>query len=197
MVFVIESCLRIPSVLPPLLDTPNARPQVGPAVTKKFLGEEHNLMTCFLSFNRLGLFAILLLVGIASALHAQPNTTFTILDAPNALVTVGFSINNRGDVVGYVLDVNHSPAKRCFVRDRNGNFTVFDGPNAQPAYCLSINNGGDVTGQFYDESLRFHSFVRDRNGDFTVFDVPNASDTFASAINDRGDIVGQFCSAPR
>ena len=85
----------------------------------------------------------------------------TIFDAPNSSQTIALSINDSGDVTGYLYDVNLHRT-RGFVRNRDGTVTVFDPPNSWYTYPTSINNSGDVTGEFGDANYGYkvRSFVR-------------------------------------
>jgi len=89
---------------------------------------------------------------------------FTFFQAPNALVTASQSINNRGDVAGFIQDVSAGYNLRGFVCDRLGKMTVFDAsPNASSTIPYSINDRGDVTGYFVDAADGlYHGFLRTR-----------------------------------
>ena len=117
---------------------------------------------------------LVLLLGHVTAAPAQ---TFTVFDAPNALLMVSSSINAQGDVTGYFNDGRGGGG---FVRDAAGNITVFNAPGIALAFLsvTSINAGGEVTGSFipFSNPFRQTGFVRDASGNFTRFDAPNADE---------------------
>jgi hypothetical protein len=116
--------------------------------------------------------------------------SYIVFDVPNATLTVGEDINNRGDVIAEFA--NASGQVHSFVRDRNGNLTIFDAPGADSTYSGSINNGGDVTGTFLQPLIGYRGFVRDQDGHFSVFDAPNSEATYANSLNDGGDVTGFY-----
>jgi len=132
-----------------------------------------------------------------------PSTTgnFTVFDAPNAINTYVWGLNDKGDVAGYVAYANGEFHR--FVRDRKGNITVFDPPNAtlSPLMSpLSLNNEGDIAGTFEYPNQVPHGFVRDRHGNFTVIDEPDAAvtltkGTLVAGINNSGEVTGSFSDA--
>lgn len=139
-----------------------------------------------------GLSAVLL--GHATIARAQ---RFTVFDAPNTNYTQIAKINDRGDVIGILIDSTQSNKVRGFVRDAKGSFTVFDAtPQATDTEPVDINARGDAAGPFVEaQANKIRAFVRDKNGNTTVFDAPNASVTFSSGINARGDVAGKFADA--
>ena len=142
---------------------------------------------------------VVLLLGHVTAAPAQ---TFTVFDAPNALLMVSSSINAQGDVTGSFQDGSQFDKRRSFVRDPFGNITVFDAPGSFPlgygpqtaTFSTSINAGGAVTGYFRDPSQggKTRGFVRDAAGNITVFDAPDGLFTTSSSINAGGDVTGSF-----
>jgi len=94
-----------------------------------------------------------------------------IFDAPNASAAAGggtqvTSINNCGEIAGYLQDASQGNKGRGFVRDRNGTVTVFDAPNAsttvgQGAWTTGIRDDGEIVGSFQDASQgKTRGFVR-------------------------------------
>jgi probable HAF family extracellular repeat protein len=97
----------------------------------------------------------------------------TIFDAPNASTAAGggtrvTSINDPGEIAGYVQDASQGNKGRGFVRDRNGSIAVFDAPNAstvvgQGTWTAGISDDGDIVGSFQDASQgKTRGFVRSR-----------------------------------
>jgi probable HAF family extracellular repeat protein len=104
--------------------------------------------------------------------------------------TIANGINNRGQVVGYYLLLNGTPAQG-FV-DTNGVFTTLDVPGAAATFANSISNSGQVVGSFNDSSGGAHGFLYN-NGVFTTIDAPGATfGTTASGINGSSQIIGEF-----
>jgi probable HAF family extracellular repeat protein len=94
-----------------------------------------------------------------------------IFDAPNASAAAGggtqvTSINNCGEIAGYLQDASQGNKGRGFVRDRNGTVTVFDAPNAsttvgQGTWTTGIRDDGEIVGSFQDASQgKTRGFVR-------------------------------------
>jgi hypothetical protein len=108
----------------------------------------------------------------------------------------GNTLNNRGDLAGFLTDYSQGGKIRGFVRTREGDITIFDAPDASGTFVTAINDGGEVAGYFNfldaTQANRVRGFVRDIHGDVTVLDVPNAWASVATSINDRGDVAGYF-----
>jgi uncharacterized membrane protein len=117
---------------------------------------------------------------------------FTTIDAPGAARgTLPFGLNNRGQVVGFYLElVDDVLQARAFVLE-NGRFTTVDVPDATVDTTLfDINDNGQLAG-VYD--LVQHGFLRERRGDFTTIDPPDGgSVNEIVGINNRGQIVGRY-----
>jgi uncharacterized membrane protein len=157
-------------------------------------------MTRFLSRQPAGLLAALLLVGIASALHAQTVTTF---DAPYSTNTIPQANNRFGQITGYYEDANF--VAHGFLRQLNGTFVTFDPTGSIRTQATSINDVGQITGYYFDAEQAPHGFVRQADGTFTTFDAPpNSPDpvdpdvcewrttgTQPQAINLKGQITGE------
>ena len=143
-------------------------------------------MTAFLSLHRVGLLAVLLLFGFASALHAQSFTTFDVSGSSN---TFPAAISASGYITGSTHAIG-SERSYGFVREPNGTITTFDVPNVieQVPGCpaddwtifftmaTDINFAGEVVGRYMQASVsllpnctRLRGFLRKRNGTFTTF----------------------------
>jgi hypothetical protein len=133
------------------------------------------------------------LVGTgASAATIEVLETF---DFPGVgMLTEPQKINDRGDIVGAVVDAA-TGVTRGFFRGRNGQFssafvepndtgnlTQGRGINNAREICGNYTNGGDGTSHGY--------FLSD--GVFTEFDIPDASGTLPLGINNAGDFAGTF-----
>ena len=100
------------------------------------------------------------------------------IDAPRAVYTQGFGLNDLGQVVGEFQDPDGLHAFRW---DR-GRFTTLDFPGAVATSALGINNRGQIVGIYFDD-------LTARPGT-----VPGAPRTTATGINDRGAITGNYAN---
>jgi hypothetical protein len=132
---------------------------------------------------------------------------YSVIDPPgDEIRTVPASINDRGDIAGFVVNpdsvVGQPFRGHGFIRDGRGRYTIVDNPDAAPeqTVALAINDQGTVSGDYVDRDGRFHCFFRDRRGRFTTFDHPDAdttptplgTGTAYCVINNRGDIAGIY-----
>jgi uncharacterized membrane protein len=140
--------------------------------------------------------------GAIEASSAPTQYKYVPLSAPfpGVTSTLGYGINNFGDVVG-TYEINNAPigyppdlVQHGFVLKR-GTYTTIDVPfpGATNTVAAGINNFGDVVGTYVDSDGMSHGFTLKR-GVFTSFDFPGPDvlDTTASAINDTGSIVGYY-----
>lgn len=130
------------------------------------------------------------LVGsVASATTIEALETFDFPGAGNA--TVPQKINDRGVIVGTVIDVNG--VVQGFYRSRNGTFSnAFSEPNDTGALTQGrgINNARTICGEYLDgTNLVFHGYFLSHTN-FVEYDVPDTSNTIPLGINNAGDFVG-------
>jgi uncharacterized membrane protein len=119
----------------------------------------------------------------------------TRMDAPGAVHTFLFDINDHGQILGVGTDAANA-AGFGFIRDRRGGYTRLpDAPGALTTLPLGFNNRGQVVGIYVDGEGAEHGYLLDR-GRFTTIDVPGAAVTDAFGINDHGQIVGAFSDSP-
>jgi hypothetical protein len=106
-------------------------------------------------------------------------------------------INDRGDIIGTVIDVA-TGVNKGFYRSRGRQFSrPFAEPNdtAGLTNARGINNSREVCGNYTDGSDgRSHGFLLARHV-FTSYDVPDASETLAFGINDAGDVAGTLVAS--
>ncbi len=127
---------------------------------------------------------------------------FTALSAPfpGVYATLGYGINDLGDVVG-AYQINEAPLnyppnliQHGYVL-KKGTYTTIDVPfaGATNTVATGINNLGEVVGSYLDSDGWSHGFTL-KEGVFTSFDFPGPDvlDTEASAINDAGTLVGSY-----
>lgn len=128
-------------------------------------------MTRCSSLNRVGLLAALLLVGVASALHAQTITTF---DPDGSTYTNPTAINSAGQITGYYIGGTPGGV-HGFLRQADGTLNSFDAPDAygEPVgtFPTSINSEGQIAGFRYTVGHTQHSFLRQTDGTFILFDL--------------------------
>jgi hypothetical protein len=117
-------------------------------------------------------------------LEIQP----TLIEYPNAAITVAVGINDWGQVVGIFVD--QSNIVHGFIYDR-GRYTQLDYPGSLYTELNGINNLGQIAGYYLDTAGLPHSFVYFQ-GRFFPVNFPGAADTGAFGINSRGDIVGAY-----
>jgi uncharacterized membrane protein len=117
--------------------------------------------------------------------------TFTQFDVPGASDTAPLGINDRGQIVGFLVDA--SGLLHGFLLDR-GVFTRIDVPGASQTTALGINDRGQLVGDFQDSAGVFHGYLL-ADGLFTRIDPPDATFTEAFELNSRGQIVGVYQDA--
>jgi hypothetical protein len=126
----------------------------------------------------------------------NPDGQITEFEVPSATITLPFSINGKGQVVGYAYSSFSSPA-RGFLRSASGRISQIVYPGGVNTWPDSINDSGVITGQYGGLDQVYHSFVRDAAGVYTSIDAPGAGSdiaqgTFAWSINQSGEIAGDF-----
>ena len=115
--------------------------------------------------------------------------------APTTILGTDYSeatnINDRGDVVGQMLDDNGF-GHGFLLKD--GVLSMLDFPGATETFALGINDSGIVAG-YWDlldadgNMLAAHGYIW-KDGAFTQLDFPGAAATALFGINARGDLVG-------
>lgn len=154
--------------------------------------------------------AVLMLVGIATALDAQTITTF---DLPNSTKTVPRAIDLFGQTAGYYQDATGTYG---FLRQRDGTFTSFaaDPSNAHSrTFVTDMNSAGQIIGFIEQASGGWTGFLRETDGTIVQFNgtgtisAPSVAiapepqpppccpdGTSAIAINEFGQITGTYGS---
>jgi uncharacterized membrane protein len=137
-------------------------------------------MTRFSALNRVALAATLLLVGVASSLHAQTITTF---DVPNSTGTIPRAINTRGEIVGSYDDLIPE-GTHGFLRQRNGTIVTFDVKLHGHTWLnrvMDINASGRIIGYIEHPADYTNSFIRKPNGVVIIF--PGRFPTGSAAVS--------------
>lgn len=74
---------------------------------------------------------------------------FTTYDAPGNYYTLINDINNRGDIVGNLLDKTTFESS-AFLRTADGTLSIFDVPDGEDAVFQTINDNGLIVGAYTD-----------------------------------------------
>jgi len=130
--------------------------------------------------------------GAAERQRRRPynELTFTQVDFPTALATVAFNANDRGQIVGAIIDA--WGAAHGFLMDKGVCAQIdVDLPEASNTNAIGINDRGQIVGGFADSRGALHGFLLE-DGVFTQIDFPGATETLLVGINDRGQIAGIF-----
>ncbi len=139
----------------------------------------------------------LLAVSVVLAINAKSQAggpTFTTIDFPGAVTSLGTDINDSGEMVGeYTFsDLNH---RQGFLL-RKGVFTSITFPGAFFTRAVGINRYGDIVGDCIikgGDSATGQDFgYLLRGGVFTSIRFPNSDSTVPAGINASGDIVGWY-----
>jgi probable HAF family extracellular repeat protein len=127
--------------------------------------------------------AVLLLASVPLAL-AQG--TYTQIDVPGAVYTVGEGIDAAGDIVGWYEDANFNLDGFLL---SGGTYNTINPPGSTFTQLFGINDMGQIVGQanagcggcLYDIATQT----------FTTISYPKANRTLPFAINNTGTIAGQ------
>ncbi len=140
-----------------------------------------------------GLAALALANGAIAVLAGGP--TFTTIDFPGAVASVGTDINDSGQIVGeYTFsDLNH---RQGFLLS-NGVFTSISFPGAVFTRAVGINRYGDIVGDYVISNGNGFPFGHDYGyllvgGVFSQVRFPDSDSTIPAGINASGDIVGWY-----
>ncbi len=134
------------------------------------------------------------LFGFASLANAQlSGPTYTTIDPPGSVFTLGVDINAGGQIVGRYIDaagINHG-----FLLS-GGAYTDITFPGgAVYTRALGINRQGDIVGDYSlidpNGVKGVHGYLL-HQGTFTSFDFPGADETVAQGIDRNGGIVGYY-----
>ena len=159
--------------------------------------------------------------GFSSAINAtgrlytsidNPDAPTEVLNgqAPSSDRTRAFSVNAKGDIVGYYAqhETGTSSAGTSYVLPDAGFIDATNWPstfgklafsalNDAGSRALGINSGDQIVGYYTDGSGNSHGFMRSftgygNRGNYTSFDIANSISTVAESINDSGKVAGFY-----
>jgi probable HAF family extracellular repeat protein len=138
-------------------------------------------MTCYLSLCRRGLLAILLLVGITSALHAQTNTNSGVTNStlgPETLQANRVLLQNSGARRNIIPDPETILGHRLLLKVGTHDATT---PREKVNYS---DIAGKISSPALNRAAATHRFF------VTDLGTLGGTQSFAYAINDLGQVVG-------
>jgi uncharacterized membrane protein len=120
--------------------------------------------------------------------------TFTTIDFPGAVASLGTDINDSGQVVGEYTFSGLGDRQGFLLS--NGVFTSITYPDATWTRAVAINRYGDIVGD-HKEAGNNSGNGNDygyllHGGVFTSIVFPNSDSTVSTGINANGDIVGWY-----
>jgi hypothetical protein len=139
---------------------------------------------------------------IASPLNREITTFKTNTFSCTGLAfadTSAWSIDDKGQIVGYCADAPSGPSRLSgFVRRRNGDHILLDFPGADHTLAFGISERNQVVGHYYNPLIagrsglfRIHGFLWDGEKYSTIdFPRPNTY-TMLWSINKSGQILGE------
>jgi probable HAF family extracellular repeat protein len=91
--------------------------------------------------------------------------SYTIIDPPGSTYTIAYSINDKGQIVGFYEDSNH--VEHGFL-DSGGTYTTIDPPGSIYAQADAINAEGQIIGYY--------------TTDPSIFDLPEVNGVRLSSL---------------
>jgi hypothetical protein len=149
---------------------------------------------------------VLFMSSIGIAIGHTQSFTFTTIDVPRAVFTVGRGINTGRDIVGWYEDGN-GVAHGYLLSSGGTLYNPIDVPtafNAIGTTALGINDSGTIVGSYFVQPLGAGTPVHQRGymltgfgGTFTSVVFPGApvTDTVARYIDSSGKIIGFYADA--
>jgi probable HAF family extracellular repeat protein len=127
--------------------------------------------------------------------HAGGTFTFKTIDVPNALATIAYGINARGDIVGTYVDAAH---QQHGFRLRDGDyqtidFRAADGVLAAVTEARGIGPDGEIVGDYTfagEPAVNAHGYRLTKGGEFVPVSYPGHTNTVAQRILPDGTILG-------
>jgi probable HAF family extracellular repeat protein len=132
--------------------------------------------------NKLTFVALLLIATVPLAL-AQG--TYTQIDVPGAVLTVGLGINSAGDIVGYYEDAGSNLDGFLL---SSGTYTTVNYSGSVATFLTGTNDAGQIVGFGSNPDIGF--LYSEQTQEFTVILPPKADYAMPYAINNNGEIGG-------
>jgi uncharacterized membrane protein len=119
-------------------------------------------------------------------------------DYPGATQTWPWSINNRGDIAGYVED---SAGNTHGYLLQNGVYTLLDVPGAAYTIAVGLNDSDEVVGLYWitvadclSPNSSTYGFLYSQ-GAYTTLNLPGTTGYEAESINNAGQISAEYYEA--
>lgn len=133
-------------------------------------------------------------IALVCATASQAQTyTVTPVETPSGLAFRPYDMNNSGQVVGYVsnLDMSSGVLPHVFVSAANGQL-----PQAVSAidnsYGRAINDAGQAVASYKNASGIRQAFLTDAQGNVTQITDPSGTGLDAFGLNNNGQVAGQL-----
>ncbi len=138
------------------------------------------------------LVATLVTMSLASNVIADVSSAYIIVDLdPNGQVSCAYSINNKGQIVGYSI-INQGARAILFDPNGNGNNVNLGTLGGWLSYAYSINDKGQIVGEADASSYgSMHATLFDPNESGNNVDLDPLGISIAYSINNNDQIVGQ------
>ena len=114
--------------------------------------------------------------------------TYTTIDVPGALFTLGGGINNADLMTEVWLDSSSDSESSLYDGKK---FTTIDVPKEESSSAGGISNNGDVV-YSWEGSTETYGGALLHGGKYYKFHVPHGDRTFGYGINDKNVIVGAY-----
>lgn len=142
-------------------------------------------------------FGAVLLLSLALTIGRKAQAggpTYTSIDYPGAIATLGTDINDVGQIVGWYTFSGIGDRQGFLLS--NGVYTSISYPGATLTRAVAINRYGDIVGDHHNAgnnsgSGNDYGYLL-HNGAFTSIVFPNSDSTVPTGINTNGDIVGWY-----
>lgn len=118
--------------------------------------------------------------------------------APGADYSFSESINDQGEVVGYIVDyTSQIPLfEQSFLYKKESGMEILDLPDEYTnSVARAINDKGQITGQIWrvrEGTYTHHSFIYDKEKGFNIIEVPGGGASSVEDINSNGIVAGTF-----
>src|SRR5438445_9487281 len=137
--------------------------------------------------------ALCLVLGVVRKARAS-GPTFTTIDYPGAVASLGTDINDSGQIVGEYTFSGLGDRQGFLLS--NGVFTSITYPDSTWTRAVAINRYGDIVGDHKkagNNSGNGNDYGYLLRGDvFTSIVFPNSDSTVPTGINANGDIAGWY-----